>query len=1013
MKYMTIEEILIRVKNAMKIGEYNLAEDLLNKIISTKPDFFLPFMLLGNVYEQTGRIDKALQLFKQSIRLKPDNVEAYNNIGVTYKNIGKYKESLAFLNRALLLDPHRADIYYNLGNVYKETGNLDQAIQQYEKSIEINPFFVPAYNNLGTVLETLNKYDVAGQVYNLGLEVDFNNPKLHYNLGIIYEKQNKLKQARLEFEHALRTRPGWSDALLNLGIVLSKLSEHNKSIDAFQSILRIDPENVKAINNLGIEHSKLKNIEKAKSFYNKAISLDPDYEKAHFNLGTLLEDQGEYEQALSEIENLAKKKPDNISTRFRLGNIYTAMGKYKKAEIQFRSILKHNPDHTETLRALGNLYLRTGKYNEANKCYDQLSRTHPDMEDYHLDFAVLLNDKKEFEKSEVEVKKFLSANPDDINAQSLLGELYFKQDLLKNASALFEQIIEKNPHIVKPYYYLAKTYNKMGDTEKAVETIDKLITMQGTRGTHTDIDNLNKTIELYENATKEYERVFKVKLHKNIAHLDDFSYDSTGDIKSREDPDLLYSVDDADTIMKTGGIEPIIPVKEEVEQIKIIESIQEESPPQVVELEDSEPLPYTDLLKNQELYETLPALTAKLLEQKTEQKSEQEDFSKQYKEKKEQGSIKQFKEQKTPPIIKQREEIYSEIPYESLQEKGNKDEESHVKSIDPGLLHSLADKVDSIAEKTKEDKGLILESNDKANETLLDVLKNISRAFKQGIQQGSSPAYYFPLRRKRRTRRNRRKKKQEALKKESLDEYLENKAKTTREKLKEFFGNVRKKLDEEPEIKIPKDKKKQEYIQKLVNKISESNPFKDHHIKTTIGAQQKTNVEHSIKYPAVDKKSNKKSRLITDIIKKLKKGYKGEMTKDQDVKNKEKGDITDKFITHGTARKEEMNLQNELVLEQEFVQDKLKKEYKDLKKQTDTENKWDEQFEPQKLIKTDTFQEKEVEKSFKPRIRLEKKSFSKTIIIKTLQFFRKLLGFVLKAGIKTRFDNFIEKLKKK
>ncbi|MBN2534930.1 MAG: tetratricopeptide repeat protein [Spirochaetales bacterium] len=997
MKVMTIEEILIRVKNAMKIGEYNLAGDLLNKIISTKQDFFLPYMLLGNVYERTGKIDKALQSYKQSIRLKPDNVEAYNNLGITYKRIKKYKEALAFLKRALLLDPHRADIHYNLGNVYKETGNLEQAIKQYEKSIETDPLFVPAYNNLGIVLETLEKFDVAGQVYSLGLEVDINNPKLHYNLGNIYEKQNKLKQARLEFERALKTKPGWSDALLNLGIVLSKLEEHNKSINTYQSILKIDPVNVKAINNLGIEHSKLKNIEKAKDFYHKAINLDPDYTKAHFNLGTLLEDQGEYKQALLEIENLLKKNPDNIPARFRLGNIYTALGKYRKAEIQFRSILKHNPEHGETLRAMGNLYLRTGKYDEANKCFKQLSRMHPDMEDYHLDFAVLLNDKKEFEKSEAEVKKFLSANPEDINAQSLLGELYFKQDLLKNASDLFEQIIEKNPHVVKPYYYLAKTYKKLGNSEKAIETIDKLITIQGTRGTHADIENLNKTIELYEKAAKEYEHRFKVKLHKDIAHLDDFSYDPGEDTGSGEDPDLLYSlqhslkhdlnvqgtVDDADSIIKTGGIEPVIPVKEEVEQIKIVETIQEESPP-MVEIEDSEPLPFTDLLKNQELYETLPALASKLLEQKKEQeslagknekdKAEQlkkkdiQDLAEQLKEINKQNSTDQLKEQKIQPVIKQMEK--EEVIKEFLN-KGSKGEESDI-------LYSLADKIDSLAEKAKKEKGFMFKPGDKADETLLDVLKDISGVFKEGIKPGFSPGYYFPVRRKRHPHR---KEKQTSRKQESLDEYLKKKAKTTREKLKEFFGNVRKKLDEKPDIEIPDDKKKQENIQNLVEKISKSNPFKE-------------NITHPVK----ENQNNKKNGEKENRIKRTKQDYGRNITEVQEEKSEPiRIEVSDEDLVSG--KKYNLN--------------KSKKECKETGGQTDIDNKLDEQTVLQETMKTGNEpQEKKQEKSFKPIIRPEKKNFPRTIIIKTLRFFRKLLGFVLKTGTKSRFDDYIKKMEK-
>jgi tetratricopeptide (TPR) repeat protein len=1019
MKFMTIEEIFMRVNNAMRIGEYTLAEELLHKVTEKKPDFYIPFLWLGNVYERTGRIDKALESYKRSIHLKPDNVEAFNNCGVVYKNTKKYKEALAFLNRAALLAPDRGDICYNIGNVYKETENFDLAIHHYEKAIEIKPDFVPAYNNLGMVLEKLGHYDLAEQVYTLGLEVDPNNPKLHYNLGIIYERQDQLQKARREFEHALRAKPGFHDALLNLGIVLSRLSEHNKSIDALQSLLALDPGHVKAVNNLGIEYSKLKDLEKAKSFYQQAINMKPDYDKPRFNLGILLENQGEYKQALQEIENLLKVNPDNLAARFRMGTIYTAMGKYRKAEDQFRSILKKQPEDSETVRALGNLYLRAGKYHEANKWYKRLSEINPEMGDYHLDFAVLLNDKKEFEKSEAEVKKFLSSHPDDIHATSLLGELYYKQNLYKNASGLFEQMIEKNPHISSSYYHLAETYKKMGEPEKAIETIDKLITLQGNRGTPTAIGDLNKTLALYEKEAKEYEKKFKVRLNKKIAHLDDFSYDDIGELPIQDDPDLIYQGDETETIIKTGGIEPVIPVKEEVEQIKIIESGEEDSLSGVVEIEDSEPLPFIELLKNQDLYASLPALTAQL-------KKQQDDALVQGKDKTNQDVKNEFKKntipsrkkgeggQEIPPDFNQKESGVP--PYQPFQDKKIQKKPGEI--IPPGLLQSMSDKIDLIADKTQEttEPGKTT-MNDKTNETLINVLENISRALKEGITPGTSPSLYIPLQ----GQRHPPQKKQH--KQESLDEYLENKAKTTREKLKEFFQNIRKKLDEKEDIALPGDKKKQQYIHDLVKRLSPSNPFKE-----------------NLAQLAAEKTENKKNRRITDLINSLKEGYNKELKTDEKPeiesiekaceklevtaiekvdeyrgdKNRDEDDLTS-MDQKAPGKKGETHHDHGGELKYPGDPGEEKADKTDV--YITAVNNWETQYdESGGSLPVETLKEDNKEKSFKPSIRLEEKSSSGSLMLKTLQFLRRLLGFIpdigLKTGIKTKLDDAIKKLKR-
>lgn len=1015
---MTIEESLVRVKNAMKIGEYGLAESLLKKVISVKTGYSLPFMLLGNVYERTGKLQKAIRFYKQSLHIKPDNVEACNNLGVVYKNLKEYEKALAFLNRALLLEPRRPDIYYNLGNVYKETGDLTKAITQYEKSISINSGFIPAFNNLGTIFEMQGNYEEAGKVYQEGLEADENNPRLHYNLGIIYEKQNKLIQAKEEFESALKRRPGWDDALLNLGVVLSKLSKHDQSINTFRNILKIDPGNVKAINNLGIEYGKVKNPEKAKFFYNKALQLDPDYKNAHLNLGTLLEDQGDLKGASATIETLVQKKPEDIPAHFRLASIYTAMGTYDRAEEQFRFILQHHPDHSDTLRALGNLYLRMGNYTAANECYTRLSQTDPDMTDFHLDFAVLLNDKNEFSKSEAEVKKFLSFNPDDMNAQLLLGELYFKQGFPEKAVKVFESIIEKKPNIVKPYYYLAKAYKEMGASGKAIEVIDKLITLQGTRQNETDMGSLGALIRLYESATKEYEKEFKIELNKKIAHLDDFAFDKGGFNKSGVDGDSLSNGDDADTIMKTGGKEPIIPVKETLEQIKIIEvqKVVEEKPSPVVEIKDAEPFPLTDLLRNQDLYDNLPERRVKQKERrdppgqigdKKSHEKESGEGAETEKERKtnraheeESGEGNEIEKENNEKTTNEREREnkrkqadkneYPDLPLEVNKKvdddlsdvKRKENSKTGEKNMSQDMFDTISKKLDNLMNERAETAA----DKDTSNETLLNVLKNISEALKEKKHPGPFPAFYLPAQKKRVPRKKKPHEK-------GSDSQTERK-KSTRERLKDFFHNIRKKLAAEKDIKIPEDKRKLEYINTLFDKVTHSPPFdptkitEDKKPIDTLPVNEITIIEEKEDLYGEGKTENR------------------ENSSEQKIENNK-----DMFISKEPVRIEKADLRNDLVLEEEFLKNGSKKEQKDddvftgnTRKQT-THTGEPDRKDPEKI---------EHEKSFKPVIRVEPKRESHSVVVNTLQFLRKLIhsipGIGINTGIKSRLDNLLKKL---
>ena len=89
MKQMTVKETLERVKAYFQINEFTQAEELLLKL--EKQNFAPVFVLLGNIYERTGKYNLAINQFNKAIKLNKNNGEAYNNLGVVYKNRGVYK----------------------------------------------------------------------------------------------------------------------------------------------------------------------------------------------------------------------------------------------------------------------------------------------------------------------------------------------------------------------------------------------------------------------------------------------------------------------------------------------------------------------------------------------------------------------------------------------------------------------------------------------------------------------------------------------------------------------------------------------------------------------------------------------------------------------------------------------------------------------------------------------------------------------------------------------------------
>ena len=205
---MATPEILVRARNAFKMGEYPLVEKLALRILEDEPESAVAYNLLGSVVRKDGP-------FPQGHRAVP---EGRGHQARLYRGAQQSRGDLqahrvlrgghpAFRAGDQSL-PQRGDVYYNLGNVYKALDNNGLAEENFSKAIAVDPASCPPTSTSGTVLEAAGRYGDAIRIYQKGLQADSHQPRLHYNLGVVYERVGRLKEAREEYEAAARGRPG-------------------------------------------------------------------------------------------------------------------------------------------------------------------------------------------------------------------------------------------------------------------------------------------------------------------------------------------------------------------------------------------------------------------------------------------------------------------------------------------------------------------------------------------------------------------------------------------------------------------------------------------------------------------------------------------------------------------------------------------------------------------------------------------------------------------------------------
>ncbi|MGB3638684.1 MAG: tetratricopeptide repeat protein [Rivularia sp. (in: cyanobacteria)] len=247
---------------------------------------------------QSGELDEAELLYKQILQIEPRSINEQEylekeyrpiiigNLGNIFEQQGKLDTAVEHYQQTLQLKPDYAEAYYNLGNILQRQGKLDAAIKAYQQALKIKPEIAQAHNNLGNVLQKQGQLRVAIESYQQALKIKPEYVQAHYNLGDIFLKQGKLEAAVESFQQALKIKPDYGIAHHQLGNTFHQKGELEAAAESYQKALKFLPGSIVTDTyfNLGNTYSDQGKLEEAIETYQQALKLNPNYSPAKFGI---------------------------------------------------------------------------------------------------------------------------------------------------------------------------------------------------------------------------------------------------------------------------------------------------------------------------------------------------------------------------------------------------------------------------------------------------------------------------------------------------------------------------------------------------------------------------------------------------------------------------------------------------------------------------------------------------------------------------------------------------------
>lgn len=186
------------------------AEKYYEKCIELKPDTFIVYQDLLDLYVFTDNFQKAENLYKD-IRMKFDSDSLLNllssSLASAYSTSKDYGKAIQFYQKMLVQDTTQYFIRFQIANLYEEMNENKKSVDEYKKLIQLDSNYSDAYIRLGKIyFEKYDKPKTAKKYLQAAYEKELlntgyasYNPDLHYYLGMIAVREGRKLDAILAY----------------------------------------------------------------------------------------------------------------------------------------------------------------------------------------------------------------------------------------------------------------------------------------------------------------------------------------------------------------------------------------------------------------------------------------------------------------------------------------------------------------------------------------------------------------------------------------------------------------------------------------------------------------------------------------------------------------------------------------------------------------------------------------------------------------------------------------------
>jgi tetratricopeptide (TPR) repeat protein len=476
----------------------------LREYTEREPRDFQGYYAAGLAYQGLRKSDSATEMLQKAARLAPERYEVRYELGLAFAAAGQTERAIRELQVAEKVRASAPDVHDQLARLLATAGEEELAQKEHAQYVALLSRGDPdalagKFNAQANQLLAAGNARAAAEAYREALRADPKNPQLRYNLSLALDKLGDRAAEEQELKKVIQLNPDLAVAHNQLGVLALQANRTSEAEQEFKKAIAGDPRYAEAQNNLGVVYSREGQDQAAATLYQQAIDSDPKYIKAYVNLGLLLAQHGQIARGEQQLRAAIQIDPADPGAYTALGMIQGKTGRGAEAVESFRKVVALQPGSADAHlnlgialvdqydRAggfkefqqaaglapqspavhynLGRFYFETARYEDARKELEQAVRLEPTYAPALYFLALAAKQDNDLARSTELFEKMLALQPENPDAQFLLGQNLEHQGNSSAAVAHWKLALEADPNYSQALYNLARALKKANDPE--------------------------------------------------------------------------------------------------------------------------------------------------------------------------------------------------------------------------------------------------------------------------------------------------------------------------------------------------------------------------------------------------------------------------------------------------------------------------------------------------------------------------------------------------------------------